>query len=83
MVAKDPAETASDHHQGSFPVWVVPLLGGSLPLAPIQQVTGAPFAIVPIVNADNSQHAPNENVRIGNLWDGIERYAALLATDWE
>ena len=65
------------------PVRVVPLLGGSLPLAPIQDVTGTPFAIVPIVNPDNSQHAPNENMRIGNLWDGIELYAAILADDWQ
>lgn len=65
------------------PVRVVPLLGGSLPLAPIQDVTGTPFAIVPIVNPDNSQHAPNENLRIGNLWDGIELYAEILADDWD
>ena len=65
------------------PVRVVPLLGGSLPLAPIQDVTGTPFAIVPIVNPDNSQHAPNENMRIGNLWDGIELYAEILADDWQ
>lgn len=61
------------------PLRVVPLLGGSLPLAPIQAVLGAPFAIVPMVNADNNQHAPNENLRIGNLWYGIETYAVVLA----
>ncbi|WP_421787533.1 M20/M25/M40 family metallo-hydrolase [Hyphobacterium sp.] len=71
-------DTASER-----PVRVVPLLGGSLPLAPISEVTGTPFAIVPIVNPDNSQHAPNENLRIGHLWDGIELYAAILADDWE
>lgn len=64
------------------PVRVVPLLGGSLPLAPISEVTQTPFAIVPIVNPDNSQHAPNENLRIGHLWDGIELYAEILADDW-
>lgn len=58
---------------------VVPLLGGSLPLAPVQNVLGAPFVIVPMVNADNNQHAPNENLRIGNLWYGIEVYGAVLA----
>gem|GEM_PF-6005000 len=33
---------------------------------------------VPIVNFDNNQHAANENIRLGNLWAGIEIYAALL-----
>jgi len=65
------------------PVRVVPLLGGSLPLAYIVDETQAPFAIVPIVNPDNSQHGPNENLRLGNLWDGIETYAILLNADWE
>jgi len=64
------------------PVRVVPLLGGSLPLAYIADVTQTPFAIVPIVNPDNSQHAPNENIRLGNFWDGIELYAVLLNADW-
>lgn len=40
---------------------------------------GAPFAIAPMVDADNNQHAPNENLRIGNLWYGIEVYAVILA----
>jgi acetylornithine deacetylase/succinyl-diaminopimelate desuccinylase-like protein len=39
----------------------------------------APVVGVPIVNHDNNQHAANENLRIGNLWDGIEVFAALLA----
>jgi len=43
------------------------------------EVLGAPLVIVPIVNADNNQHAANENLRIGNLWDGIEIFAVLLA----
>jgi acetylornithine deacetylase/succinyl-diaminopimelate desuccinylase-like protein len=34
---------------------------------------------VPIANHDNNQHASNENIRIGNFWDGIEMYAALMA----
>jgi acetylornithine deacetylase/succinyl-diaminopimelate desuccinylase-like protein len=35
--------------------------------------------IAPIVNADNSQHAPNENLRMREFRRGIELYAALLA----
>ncbi|GAM98370.1 N-acyl-L-amino acid amidohydrolase [alpha proteobacterium U9-1i] len=60
-------------------VRVPPLLGGSLPIAPIGDVLNTPFVIVPIVNADNNQHAPNENVRMREFRHGIELYAALLA----
>ena len=33
---------------------------------------------VPIANYDNNQHAENENVRVQNLWEGIETFAALM-----
>ncbi len=67
-------------------VRVPPLLGGSLPIAPIGDVLNTPFVIVPIVNADNNQHAPNENLRMREFRRGIELYAALLAeagNSWE
>lgn len=60
-------------------VRVAPLLGGSLPIAPIGEVLGTPFVIAPIVNADNSQHAPNENLRMREFRRGIGFYAAILA----
>ena len=60
-------------------VRVPPLMGGSLPIAPIGEVLGAPFVIAPIVNADNNQHAPNENLRMKEFRRGIALYAALLA----
>jgi acetylornithine deacetylase/succinyl-diaminopimelate desuccinylase-like protein len=66
-------------------VLAVPTLGGSLPLNIFQEALGAPLIVVPIVNHDNNQHAANENLRIQNLWDGIEVYAAILArlgTKW-
>jgi len=34
--------------------------------------------IIPIANHDNNQHSVDENLRIQNLWDGIELMAALL-----
>ncbi len=61
------------------PVVVVPTLGGSLPLYLFADVLGAPVITVPIVNHDNQQHAADENLRLQNLWDGIETYAALIA----
>jgi acetylornithine deacetylase/succinyl-diaminopimelate desuccinylase-like protein len=60
-------------------VRIAPLMGGSLPIAPIESVLGSPFVIVPIVNADNNQHAPNENLRMREFRRGVALYAALLA----
>lgn len=60
------------------PVIRVPILGGSLPMAFFEETLGVPLIIVPIVNHDNNQHASNENLRIRNLWDGIEVMAGLM-----
>jgi acetylornithine deacetylase/succinyl-diaminopimelate desuccinylase-like protein len=60
-------------------VRIPPLMGGSLPIASVGEVLGTPFVIAPIVNADNSQHAPNENLRMKEFRSGIGLYAALLA----
>ncbi len=57
----------------------VPSLGGSLPLERFRRELGAPLIVVPIVNHDNNQHAPDENLRLANLWRGIEVYANLIA----
>ena len=62
---------------GEAPV-VVPALGGSLPLYLFTDRLGKPALIVPIANHDDNQHAPDENLRIANLWYGIDLYAALL-----
>jgi acetylornithine deacetylase/succinyl-diaminopimelate desuccinylase-like protein len=61
------------------PLIRVPTSGGSLPLFHFEQVLGAPFVILPIVNHDNNQHGENENLRLANLWAGIELYAGVLA----
>lgn len=57
---------------------LLPTLGGSLPLFQFEKVLGQPIVIVPIVNHDNSQHAPDENLRMADLFYGIELYAALF-----
>ena len=57
----------------------MPNMGGSLPLYLFSDILEAPIVTVPIVNHDNNQHAANENLRIQNLWDGIETYAVILA----
>jgi acetylornithine deacetylase/succinyl-diaminopimelate desuccinylase-like protein len=62
------------------PIVLTPSLGGSLPLYLFSEILNAPpIVVVPIANHDNNQHAPNENLRIKNLWLGIEIYAALIA----
>lgn len=60
------------------PVLKIPTHGGSLPMAVFEDVLQKPLIIVPIVNHDNNQHSHDENLRLANLWDGIETLAALL-----
>jgi acetylornithine deacetylase/succinyl-diaminopimelate desuccinylase-like protein len=61
------------------PVIRMPTLGGSVPMKLFQDKTGRPIIGLPIVNHDNNQHAANENLRLQNLWDGIEAYAMIMA----
>jgi acetylornithine deacetylase/succinyl-diaminopimelate desuccinylase-like protein len=61
------------------PVIKLPTMGGSTPLAMIEDILNVPTITVPIANHDNNQHSYNENVRVQNLWDGIELMAAMLA----
>ena len=56
----------------------MPTMGGSSPMYLFENL-GMPVVGVPIVNHDNSQHSENENLRLGNLWRGIEVFAALAA----
>ncbi len=57
----------------------LPSLGGSVPMYLFTNGGRTPVVGVPIVNHDNNQHAANENVRLQNLWDGIEVFAALFS----
>lgn len=56
----------------------LPTMGGNLPLSSVERPLGAPTIVIPIGNHDNNQHSFDENLRIQNLWDGIELMAALL-----
>lgn len=55
-----------------------PTMGGSLPLYIVEDVLKTPILILPVANHDNNQHGANENLRLQNLWDAIEIYAAVL-----
>ena len=62
-----------------YPVIKLPIVGASSGFAEIVNQLRAPMVGVSIANYDDNQHARNENLRLGNLWDGIEVYAGLLA----
>ena len=57
----------------------LPPSGGSVPMYMFENL-GLPVITVPIVNFDDNQHGPNENLRIGNFWRGVQIYGALAAT---
>lgn len=57
----------------------MPTLGGSVPLYIFTDNLKTPAIGIPIANHDNNQHSANENIRLQNLWDGIETMAALLS----
>ncbi len=63
------------------PVVKLPTMGGSVPLEVIEQILDTHTITVPIANYDNNQHSANENIRLQNLWDGIETMAALETMD--
>lgn len=58
----------------------LPTLGGSGPLHYFD-VLGLPSVGVPIVNFDNNQHGPDENLRVGNFFQGIDTFASIFL--WE
>ena len=62
----------------SDPIVIQPTSGGSLPLFVFEKYLQAKTITVPIANHDNNQHAENENLRIRNLWEGIETMAAIM-----
>jgi acetylornithine deacetylase/succinyl-diaminopimelate desuccinylase-like protein len=61
-----------------MPIVKLPTAGGSLPLSIITDHLRTVTMTVPIANYDNNQHAENENLRLQNLWDGIETMAAIM-----
>jgi acetylornithine deacetylase/succinyl-diaminopimelate desuccinylase-like protein len=69
---------AARQASGGEDVILTPGMGGSLPLYLFNDILERPVVIVPIANHDDNQHAPNENLRIANLWYGIDLMAAVL-----
>jgi acetylornithine deacetylase/succinyl-diaminopimelate desuccinylase-like protein len=68
------------------PPVLLPTGGGSLPLYIFGETLGVPIVTLPIANHDDNQHAPDENLRVQNLRDGVALYAEVLAglgADWK
>jgi acetylornithine deacetylase/succinyl-diaminopimelate desuccinylase-like protein len=59
-------------------VVLLPTMGGTVPLDAMERAAGTRTITIPIANHDDNQHAANENLRLQNLWDGIETMAALM-----
>lgn len=61
---------------GSEPV-LIRTFGGTGPLGQLSEALGAPVIAVPTVNFDNNQHADNENIRLGHLFESIKTMVAM------
>lgn len=61
------------------PPQIVPAMGGSLPNYVFTRDLGRPTFVVPYANADESNHAPNENMEVERIITGIKTGAAILA----
>ena len=58
------------------------MMGGTVPTDVLIEALRLPFLLVPTVNADNNQHAANENLRIGHFVTGTETIYSLLTTPY-
>ncbi len=74
----EPIRTAVVAARGVEPL-LYPTVGGSLPDYVFTKILGLPAFVVPYANADEANHAPNENLKIECFIDGIKTGAALLA----
>jgi len=57
---------------------VMPALGGSLPDYVWTRLLGLPSVGVPYANADEANHAPNENMRLDCFFQGIHASAQVI-----
>ncbi|MBO6795016.1 MAG: M20/M25/M40 family metallo-hydrolase [Balneolaceae bacterium] len=74
---------AMDHVFGEGNYYRMQNTGGSQPIAPFISTLGIPAISVRIPNPDNSIHAPNENLRLGNFKEGLMMCLGILTTAYE
>jgi acetylornithine deacetylase/succinyl-diaminopimelate desuccinylase-like protein len=58
------------------------MMGATVPTHEIVRPLHVPFVLVPVVNADNNQHAFDENLRMGNFLTGMRSMLGLLTTPY-
>ncbi len=56
----------------------VRIMGGTVPIASFVNELNIPAVIVPMVNPDNNQHSPNENLRIGHLQYAMQLFESIM-----
>jgi acetylornithine deacetylase/succinyl-diaminopimelate desuccinylase-like protein len=56
----------------------LPTLGGSMPFGEFSEGLKLPTVGVSLVNHDNNQHGFDENLRLRNLWEGIDLLASIM-----
>ena len=69
--------TAIEAARGVPPL-LYPTMGGSLPDYVFTKILGIPAFVVPYANADEANHAPNENLKLDLFIAGIRTGAAIL-----
>ncbi|MEJ2163682.1 MAG: M20/M25/M40 family metallo-hydrolase [Robiginitalea sp.] len=62
------------------PVVQIRIMGGTVPIAPFINALDLPAFLLPLVNPDNNQHSPNENLKLGQMAYGIKALQAVLTT---
>ncbi|HKG25906.1 MAG TPA: peptidase dimerization domain-containing protein, partial [Thermomicrobiales bacterium] len=74
----EPVRRAVERGFGQRPI-DIPLLGGSLPDEVWTRSLGLPSFLAPYCNADERNHAPNENMELERYFAGIRTAASLFA----
>jgi acetylornithine deacetylase/succinyl-diaminopimelate desuccinylase-like protein len=74
--------TSLERAFGISPI-IKPTSGGSIPISPFVSALSVPAVTVPLVNNDNNQHSPNENLRLGHYQDGIISIMAILTQEYQ
>ena len=71
-------QRALSHTFGAAPV-LIRTMGGSVPIAPFVNTLDVPAIVLPLVNPDNNQHSPNENILLRNYFRGAQSLYGVLA----
>jgi acetylornithine deacetylase/succinyl-diaminopimelate desuccinylase-like protein len=58
----------------------VRISGGTVPIAPFVNELKIPAITVPMVNPDNNQHSPNENLELEQVLYGLKTFYSLFTT---